>query len=152
MNLLMLGSGIIKRDGWMTLDCNPSRHADFVATIPPLPDAVKAVAWDEIEWIHGVTSLYPWDAKQVLKELHAVLAPGGKLILEQPDAHKCHPCEHPEWLFGDPDLRDPLHMARWTYSPMHLQVLLERIGFSRVDILPAQHHLPERDFRAEAYP
>lgn len=149
MNRLMLGSGIFKREGWKTLDCNPVHAADFVASIPPLPDDVKAVEWDEIEWIHGITSLYPWDAKAVLAEILAVLKPGGRLVLEQPDFIKAR--ERVEWLFGDATLNLAPIMNRWSYWPESLKIELRRTGFSGIEILPAQHHVPERDFRVEAW-
>lgn len=149
MNRLMLGSGIFKRDGWKTLDCNPVHHPDFLATIPPLPDAVKAVDWDEIEWIHGITSLVPWEGEQVLLEIYSVLPEEGKLVLEQPNFTKAHATK--EWVFGDPLLRNKEHMNRWAYEPMDLIELLDRIGYRRITLLPAQHHVPERDFRVEAW-
>lgn len=174
----MICSGPVKREGWKTLDCNPVHHPDFLAMIPPFPDEVKAIQWDEIEWIHGITSLHPWDAEQALRELHSILRPpdsqdmrehlkrhflvygsvtippiraGGKLVLEQPDLMRCDPIEHPEWIFGDLSLRNPLHMNKWAYTERSLKAVLSTAGFSRVEILPAQHHLPERDFRAEAF-
>lgn len=149
MNRLMLCAGMTKRAGWKTLDCKPGH--DFVATIPPLPAEVKAIVWDEIEWIHGITSLYLWEARDVLPEILGCMAPGGKLILEQPDASKCDPVMLPQWLFGDPELRDPSHTNKWAYVPMGLAELLREVGFGRIEILPAQHHVPARDFRVEAY-
>ena len=150
MNRLMLGSGIFRREGWKTLDCNPAHHADFVAMIPPLPEAVKAIEWDEVEWIHGITSLYPWDAKIVLAELRKILRPGGgKLILEQPNFETAR--ERQEWIFGDPSHREPLIMNRWAYTPESLFEELQAAKFSKIEVLPAQHHVPERDFRVEAW-
>lgn len=138
----------MRRPGWKTLDASEGHGADFIARIPPLPEAVKTVKWDEIEWVHGITSLYPWDAVEVLKELRAVLVPGGKLILEQPDINKCTGVLS---IFGDPSLRDPLHMNHWGYTPESLMAILDEVGFSRITVLPAEHHHPERDFRVEAY-
>lgn len=149
MNRLMLCAGASRRDGWKTLDANPKHEPDFLATIPPLPDSVKAVAWDEIEWIHGITSFYPWEGAQILKELKAVLVPGGKLILEQPDFNKVG--QRPEWIFGDPSLTNPLHMNKWAYTPATLTAAMHKAGFSIIAIRVALHHLPERDFRIEAF-
>jgi hypothetical protein len=149
MNRLMIGAGSSRSEGWMTLDGNPKRGGDFIAVIPPLPEGVKAVAWDEIEWIHGIASLYPWDAEVVIAEIYSVLAPGGRLSLEQPDF--THASKTIRWCFGDPDLVDPLHMNRWGYTPETLSELLRKCGFDRIEMLPAQHHVPSRDFRIEAY-
>lgn len=148
-NRLIVGAGIQERAGWQCLDAVQRSHTTFVATIPPFPAAVKAVAWDEIEWIHGITSLFPWEVEQALIEIYQMLIPGGRLTLEQPDFRKA--VERVEWLFGDPSLKDPLHMNRWAWTPDTLTELVEGIGFRQIDILPAQHHLPARDFRVEAY-
>lgn len=149
INRLLIGPGPHTREGWKSLDANPAKGADFIAAIPPLPAEVKAVLWDEVEWIHGVGSLYPWDAAEVLAELHSVMVPDGKLILEQPDFWKA--VERVEWLFGDPSLRDPLHMNRWCWSPQSLAAVLAEAGFIYMEVHPAQHHNPARDFRLEAY-
>lgn len=146
MNLLMLCAGDARREGWRTLD---ARGGDFIAKIPPLPASVKLIAWDEIEWIHGVGSFYPWDAAALLEELRNCLAPDGRLSLEQPDWRKA--VSRVEWLFGDPSLKEPLIMNRWAYTPESLAAAVHAAGFSRVEILPAQHHVPARDFRVEAY-
>lgn len=152
MNRLMLCSGIFRREGWKTLDCNPKHHPDFLATLPPLPQAVKALQWDEIEWIHGLTTgVHEWDHLPILEEIRLSLRalPAGKLVLELPNREKA--LEHPEWLFGDPSLRDPNHMNCWAYTPAELITLLRKAGFSDIDVLPAKHHRPDRDFRVEAY-
>jgi predicted SAM-dependent methyltransferase len=149
MNCLMIGAGIGRREGWKTLDANPRREPDYLAMIPPLPAGVKAIVWDEIEWVHGITSLYQWDAEAVIKEIHAALAPGGKLILEQPDFSKA--IARVDWIFGDPALKDPLHMNKSGWTRNSLAQLLQVAGFSKIHIMRAHYHLPERDFRIEAY-
>jgi predicted SAM-dependent methyltransferase len=145
----MLCAGIFRREGWKTLDADPRNRPDYLAAIPPLPEAVKGQRWEEIEWLHGITSFYPWDGAALLREIHDVLEPGGKLILEQPDFRKA--IEKPEWLFGDALLREPLLMNRWAYTPESLMTALRKADFQRVDLLPAMHHNPARDFRLEAY-
>lgn len=141
---LMLCAGQMRRDGWKTLDCKPGH--DFVAMIPPLPREVKSFQWDEIEWIHGITSFRPEDGVTLLRELHGVLAEGGKLVLEQPDFNKAR--ERVEWVFGD---GEPLNRNRWAYTEESLYALLQKVGFSRIEFHEAQHHVPSRDFRVEAY-
>lgn len=150
MNRLLLCSGPTSREGWRRLDANAKFSPDFLASIPPLPTDVAAVKWDVVELIHGITSFYPWDAEQVLMELRAVMADGGTLILEQPDASKCDPATYPEWLFGNPQFKNPMHMNRWAYTPDRLTRLVNKCGFPIVRIFEAQHHNPQRDFRLEA--
>lgn len=142
----MIGAGSNRRDGWKTLD---AKGGDYTARIPPLPPAVCDTKWDEVEWIHGITSLYPWDGEQALTEILQVMAPCGRLTLEQPDYRKA--LLRIEYVFGDPTLGDSWHMNRWAYTPTSLMGLLLRIGFKRVEILDARYHMPERDFRIEAY-
>lgn len=156
MNRLMLCAGSTKREGWITLDCNPLHHPDIQAAIPPLPPPVMERLWDEVEWIHGITSLYPWDAKLVLQQLHAAMRPGGKLVLEQPDARLVADAVIQtqggclEWFFGDPMMRDPAHMNKWAYTPWSLIDLLTEAGFKDSYIKTAEYHRPDRDFRIEA--
>jgi hypothetical protein len=147
-NRLMLCAGDVRREGWLTLDCDAVKGADFLAVIPPLPAPVKAVAWDEIEWIHGVGTLYPWEAAAFLIELREALVFGGRLTLEQPDFR--HAIERVEWLFGDRSICDPLIMNRWSYTPDSLADALRKAGYREIRVLPAQFHVAERDFRIEA--
>lgn len=151
MNCLMLLSRLVRREGWVTLDANPAHHPDIVAIIPPLPPEVTGQQWDEIEMVHGITSFYPWDANQLLREIRGVLAPGGKLVLEQPDFEVVKQSGHVSWIFGDPLLKDPLHMNKWAYVPASLVSALIEAGFGYCEILPAQHHVSSRDFRVEAH-
>lgn len=153
MNYLILCSGRTRRSGWKTLDANPAYHPDFLCTIPSLPHSVSTILWDEIEWVHGITSFYPWDAEKILKELRLCIGRNGKLIMEQPNAQLINPGDHPEWIFGDPSPRNPLHMNKWAYTPSSLTELLIASGFSQIAIQRAQYHKhPERDFRIEAMP
>ncbi len=152
---LMIGSGIHKREGWQTLDCNPKHRPDYLTVLPPVPLVVQRQQWQEIEWVHGITSLYPWEAVQVLHELFHCIAPGGKLVLEQPDLFfvvRQLGCGGglTDWLFGDPTPRDPAHMNKWSYTPPQLTKILKDVGFSKVWLKPAMHHNPVRDFRLEA--
>jgi len=142
----MLCAGTMRRPGWKTVDANERTKPDYLAWIPPLPEAVTSQKWDEVEWIHGITSVYPWEAERLLVEVKSILVPDGKLVLEQPDFSKA---DRLEWIFGDPRPHDPLHMNRWAYTPESLTMLLDRAGFSRIEVLPAKHHFPARDFRIE---
>lgn len=149
MNRLSLMAGVHRPEGWKTLDCIGG--VDYLAAIPPLPREVKAIQWDEIELIHGINMLYPWDAERLLREIRDVLVPGGLLVMEQPDFDKMlmRPTRPVEWFFGDPGPQYPAHMCKWAYSPASLGKLVLDCGFSGYEVKPAQHHVPARDFRLE---
>lgn len=147
-NRLSLFAGVHRKEGWHHLDM---AGGEFKATIPPFTDAVKATIWDEVEWIHGINVVYPWTARVILAELRAIMRPGGKLILEQPSFRKCLEAGSVAWFYGDPSRPDPASMVKWCYTPSSLSELLAATGFRDVSIEPAEHHVPERDFRAVAY-
>lgn len=143
----------MRRPGYETLDANEANGPDYLASIPPLPEAVRAQRWQVVEWIHGITSVYPWDAVIVLEQVRECLAPDGVLVLEQPNALEAARYVYigdVRHLFGDPSFRNPLHMNRWAYTPDTLTDLVLSVGFGDVRILPARSHVPARDFRIEA--
>ena len=164
---LIIGCGTQRREGYQTLDADPGGQPDFVATIPPLPAEVRGQAWDVIEMIHFIEHLFPWDASEVLKQVYECLSPGGTFVLEQPDIlfaarvlaglqspiPGTDPGQCDMWvLFGDPTHENPLFGHRWGYSPRTLTAALREAGFleQNISILPAQFHVPGRDFRIEA--
>ena len=152
---LLFCAGAQKRKGWRSHDGNPESGADIIATVPPLPPAIRAVEWAEIEWIHGVGTFYPWVGREILAELRDVLIPAGKLVLEQPDARMAAKMMLADprfaWcMFGDPSHKDPSMMNAWAYTPAELRGILLDLGFRRVEILPALWHNGKRDFRLEA--
>lgn len=155
VNFLLLCAGPIKRAGWVTLDANPEFKPDILASIPPLPEAVTTLKWDTILWSHGVGSLYPWQAEEVLPQLRASLTENGVLVLEQPDARAAarRILDDPAdtwWMFGRSHRHDALNMNHWAYTPETLADVLRKAGFTRIEALPAKGGLPERDFRMEA--
>ena len=152
MRRLAIGYGEPRRPGWTTLD---ARDGDIVATIPPLPEKVIEEKWDVIEWIHGPASLYPWEAERVFRQLFDALDEDGTLIMETPNASIAAAAmasdpQKTRWVYGDPQSKDPLIMNHWAYTPQSLTEALRRAGFQRIEIKPAQHHYPPRDFRIEA--
>ena len=122
--------------------------------------------WSTIEMIHVIEHFFPWDALDVLRQVHQCLSPGGLLILEQPDISfaarvllglqtpipNTMPGQCDMWaLYGDPRSCNPLYCHRWGYTPQTLSERLVSAGFreSAIQVLPARHHLPARDFRIE---
>ncbi len=72
-----------------THDGMPEFGTDYVATLPPLPAEIMERQWDEIYLIHGIEHFYLWDAMILLSNMHEALAPGGLLVLEQPNVRTC---------------------------------------------------------------
>jgi hypothetical protein len=164
---LSIGSGLAKREGWITLDADPRSDADIIATIPPFPDLILARQWHEIEMIHIIEHFYRWEVEEVLRSIHSMLAPGGILVLEQPNilfaakvilgllppvpGTASGQCDM--WpLYGDPSHKNPLYCHHWAYAPHTLIRLLVECGFEENRIIerPAKSHIPIRDFRLEA--
>lgn len=170
MNKLQLGSGPdtqnAKRYGWTTLEGDPAMRPDYAAIVPPLPDGVKAQQWDVIEMVHFIEHLNINNARILLKECYQILAPGGKLITEQPNIKKAA-----RWLldmdekpnkkdilfydmyafYGDQRDRLELYAHRWGYWPESLIQECLDAGFDEAVEKQARFHWPDRDFRIEAF-
>jgi hypothetical protein len=168
MNKLLLGSGDWRWDGWTTIDANADNRPDIVAVVPPLPADVRAKKWDEILMVHAIEHLPPWQALELAKECYFCLSPKGVFILEQPNIlyaaavllglkepfEGARPGQASMWaLYGNPETQDEWMLHRWGYTPDTMIDMLVQAGFERrnVRITPAQYHVPERDFRIEAY-
>lgn len=155
---LILCCGGDRRPGFVRLDANTAVEPDILATIPPLPGAARG-PWDRIELIHGIEHFALWEAEVLIREINEALAPGGVLVLEQPNidfaARALLSGREDRWsmwpFYGDPGHRDPLYIHRWGYNVKSLTRLLERKGkWSRIRVAKAQFHVPGRDFRIEA--
>ncbi len=158
MRRLLLCAGGHREPGFVSHD-GGSYHGsppDISGIIPPLPAAIREQQWDLIWWRHGITSLYPWDAADVLTQLYRVLSADGILRLEQTDSVKTlkialkQPEDYMKWVYGDPDLREPLHMLRWGYTKATLLDALEKAGFTYVQEVPPSRW-ETRDFAFEAH-
>ena len=162
---LSIGCGRKRLDGWVTIDADASVGADFVSMVPPLPDAVRAQRWDAVEILHFIEHVFPWQAVELMEQVFGCMAPGGILVMEQPDllfacrvlAGIAEPIPGTEpgqcdyWpLFGDPSHRNPLFGHKWGYTPGTLSDLLRSVGFAEIQTMKAHHHVPGRDFRVEA--
>jgi predicted SAM-dependent methyltransferase len=167
---LCIGSGDWKNWGpeWIMLDGSPDSPADYIAMVPPLPDAVKAMRFTEILCVHMIEHIAPWRALELAKECYTILEPGGVFILEQPNILYCarvllgyieSPPEEFEGqysmagLYGDSTTENELMLHRWGYEPSTMMRMLHQSGFAlnKIDFLPTQFHgSRERDFRVEA--
>ena len=167
MYKLLLCCGPTRPAGFVRLDCNPAHEPDILATIPPLPPAVREKQWDVVELIHGIEHFLEWDVRPLLAEVYCVLGPGGVLVLEQPNiavaarvllglepAPYGGVLESAMWpLYGDPAHRDVGYLHRWGYTPETLtSALRNAASWSRIVVLPQQYHTYAmgRDFRVEA--
>lgn len=178
MNRLMLGVGELAdeyhKHHWKTLDGDAKTNPTYVATIPPLPEEVKAIAWDEICAIHFIEHLHEETALELLADIYAVLKPGGSLILEQPNLEWiCKailgqvpiPTKY-AWTQGEERwftmwaLYAPPHCVqanelqrhRWMYTPDTLKIAVVTAGWDKHKVYTgrALTHVPERDFRLVA--
>ena len=157
---VMIGAGRERRAGWFTLDADAANDPDVVATVPPVPEFVREA--DEIEMIHVLEHFHVWEVPPLLSELREALTDGGKLVLELPNLDVVikvlsgeldRPRE--QWgmwpLYGDPSHADPLMCHKWCWTPESLTAELMRAGFTHVERREPLYHVPERDFRLEAY-
>lgn len=166
---LQVGSGdntsLLRRDGWVTLDADSGSGAEYIADVPPFPEAIRSQCWQRIEAIHVIEHLFLWRAKELLRASYEILEPGGLLILEAPDILKAAEyllgirSKDPQHasifydmyaIYGDQGRCKPEYQHRWGWTPQTLSDACHEVGFERVEAKPAQFHWPWRDFRVEA--
>ncbi len=164
---LLIGSGDWNWPDWVSVDGNPASGADYIALVPPLPDAVKRQRYDLILASHFIEHITKFEALALLKECYEILTPSGLLTLEQPNLTYCckiilGEIDPPEGrsreqfglqgVFGRPDI-DPLMGHKWAYSPESLTDLVVEAGFYRenVSILSGKYHESLRDFQLTVF-
>jgi predicted SAM-dependent methyltransferase len=155
---LNVGSGRVKKPGYLNVDVDPSVRPDVVLTLDsPLPFA--AASFESVEAYHVIEHVYPWQALDLLTEFHRILKPGGKIVLECPNIESA--CgwlvQNAEYgwdsrmgmwaLYGDPNPRNHLFMHRWGYTAPTLREILQKAGFSSIRRESPQTHVPKRDLR-----
>lgn len=152
----------------LNIGCGRKHLEDYVnvdvdATLDPPPDMVADVrslgleesSADEILAVHVLEHLTLWDARFALVDWHRILRPGGRLVLELPNAVKCarnlvqgRGENLSLWgLYGDPRSENPLMLHRWGWSPDSLRRELERVGFVEVLEQVPEFHGSGRDNR-----
>lgn len=154
---LNLGCGHRKIEGYVGVDANAKTSAcDLACDLRTLPHEDGSV--EEIIAVHVIEHFYLWEVQPLLAEWRRVLAPGGKLILEQPDIAKAamlylrNPADKGYMFafYGDPGQRDERMCHHWGWTPATLGRELKLAGFRDPTHKPAQFKRPERDFRVEA--
>jgi len=160
---LCIGSGSWHWGGdWIMLDGDTDNHPDVVATVPPLPDAIKVMRFDFILMSHFVEHLTRQDALILIKECYEILDEGGVIEFDQPNMDYC--CrvylgyiDPPEGysreqmgiqgIYGEPYVH-PLMGHKYGYTPETLTKLVVEAGFNQDGIMIEQghYHIPIRDF------
>lgn len=62
----LVGSGRIRRRGWLTIDADERVEPDIVSTLPPVPEECRGAAVFEL--IHVFEHFYKWEAEGLLVE------------------------------------------------------------------------------------
>ena len=156
---LHLGCGVHLLEGWLNVDgvAEPKSedsvvegfivqgrvgHPDRVLDIQGGLWQLKSDAYEWVYWCHGPEHIAPDKLPEVLKHLHRILAPGGKLtvsttsfegiylhrFLEQDDG-----CDYKAALFADTrSTAHPYDMHRNVFTFEELCELFAAAGFARV--------------------
>lgn len=150
---------------YKTHDGLPEFGTDYCFTLPPIPWELRQGQWAEIYLIHGIEHFYLWDAMILLSNMHEALAPGGLLVMEQPNLKTC--CEvylglkkpmtkiesHSGigGIYGGPT---PFLAHKYGWTPETLTEACISVGFSpeKIKTGPGLAHpcAYGRDFRVEA--
>ena len=93
---LNLGAGDLKKDGYLSVDWNPIAKPDVVVDLNKFPYPFGDGSVEEVLAYHVLEHLEkPFD---VMREIHRILAPGGKLVVKVP--HYSRGFAHPEHCHG----------------------------------------------------
>ncbi len=165
--LLLCAGPVEKHEDVVTLDANPAYAPDIVATLPQFQlGSIRPEPWQQIYLIHGIEHFTAFEGHRLVQDMFSVLAPGGTLILEQPNLESAAKAllgfeqYTGEWerdslwaIYGDPvQATVPCMLHKYGYTPTTLTELLVSCGFKKenIEILPGKTHVPVRDFRVEA--
>ena len=165
---LHLGCGTHYLDGWLNVDgvaaptsapaiidgvlvTDAVGHPDMLLDIHGGLWQLEAGHYEQIYWCHGPEHIYPNKLPDVLRELHAALAPGGRLTICTTDFEQIYIHRYLEQddggdyksaLFADTrSAAHPFDMHRNVFSFEELCELLAGAGFARV-----------RSWKPEEYP
>jgi predicted SAM-dependent methyltransferase len=164
---LHLACGKKYLDGYTNVDIDAPR-LDIVCNLAS-PES-RALAFDgmhgkveEILCVHFLEHIVPWQVPAFLRDYHALLRDGGRLILELPDLLKCarnvlngERDQLGMWgLYGDPSWENPHMLHHWAYTSASLTCYLVAAGFDGKRITQEVPHWHpsgryNRDMRIEA--
>lgn len=150
---LNLGSGAAPRPGFVNCDRPTTAygtHPDVACDLLALPFRDGAAA--EIQAIHVWEHFTPAECRALLREWGRVLAADGRLVLELPSLTKvlAHFAAHAPDYMTRQALYGEHHDHRWCWREEELVHFLDYFGYD-CRVRPAQHHIPARDMRVEAW-
>jgi SAM-dependent methyltransferase len=161
---LHVGCGSDLKPGYVNIDeFNPKADVKMPLQKLDYPDG----SLDAVEGYMVIEHLDPQDAVAFVRNVHRMLAPGGRLILECPDLEKVSRlalvfADDTEYMrkgafglrgfFGEPtDHMVTGDYHKWGYTPASALRLLREGGFSKCSVSDAYSHCyPLRDLRMEA--
>jgi len=136
---LEIGAGVLPLPGFVHLDVQDLPDIEIVHDVVKEPLPMEEGEWDMLYSSHFLEHV-PWrKVKLVLGEFYRVLRPGGTLELHLPNIANWVKCKTWEdlqlnYMGGQMHMWDA-HLS--TYSPDTLEVLMEEVGFEKVEFLPA---------------
>ncbi|MEW6323931.1 MAG: glycosyltransferase [Nitrospirota bacterium] len=165
---LHLGCGADHLAGYVNIDADMDAKADLYIDFCNLNRVFSPESVAEGVMIHSLNYLNLWQARSLFRQLHTLLEPGGRLIIELPDLAKCAQ----RIMQPGQSMVDYLEGVRSIYafdmswvenkvvytpyafgwSGWHLKRELEHAGFKEVSLHDPQTHgrLLWRDVRVEA--
>jgi SAM-dependent methyltransferase len=165
---LHLGCGEERWAGYVNVDLSPDAESDLRIDFAAIGGVFPAGTVSEAVLIHSLSYLTLWEARDLLRDLHRLLAPGGSIVLELPDLAKCaaraiasegDESDYIEavrgfYAFGLDELerRERYRPYAFGWASWHLVREMERAGFREVKVLEPRTHGPRpwRDVRIEA--
>lgn len=157
-----LGCGDKRMAGYVDVDCRAEVRPDVVSSVQNYLKTLPDSSVDEVIAHHILEHLGPGECEVLVAEIHRVLKPGGKLIVECPDfarAIQRYSKGQIAWwqlkqvVYGGPAGADAGLGHRWGWGLKEMESLLVKVGFNPVVSETPQAHGPEkveRDFRLVA--
>lgn len=165
---LHLGCGQDYWPGYVNIDADQTAPADVHMDFTHVAERFERNSSEEVVMIHSLGYLNLWQARELFRDVHALLVEGGTFVVETPDLAKCaaaismHENDLPSYLeaaraiYGF-DLQYIQRRARFRpyafgWSWWHLQRELHEAGFAEVAVMAPQTHGPAlwRDMRIVA--
>ena len=165
---LNLGCGFDYKSGWVNVDTNTSCVVDLRCDFLNLDEYFEHNSISHVVLNHSISYLNLWQARVFFSKVLRLLKSGGKLEMEFPDILKCSKVisstnseeEYLEAIRGiyafdlDQIKNSEVYFPySFGWSGIHISTELQKIGFSKVEILDPTTHGPRiwRDTRIIGY-